>query len=411
MSNQKPKPITITLKYYNDEKIVELPLKYDDFIKNICSMLIIQIEFVKTFHFYYQNTADLKVYFIKNESDYKLFLKTCSEKNAKVLNIKLSDDNTNNIIIKDNNNEDSKEDIKEISINNNINYKESFIEEEKEEKEEKINLIDNNININHININKKNSENIFNNIDDDLEAIEFSMISENKNININKNENNINNININNNNPINNKIIMPVNNAKLNIFCNVCKHNKIIDVVYYCKDCNLFFCETCEIDLGRIHQHCYYKIKNKRQYDEMIKNPDNVNIVNQKGNFIQNLNRSNANKGAIIQNSVKEIISEGSKILGNLKTSITNFFNPNEIDDSNNPNEINNPYEINNYNAKVDNEVNANNENKYKSLVAQAKSKYNLTDITDDEIEKALIQHKGNIDDAVAMLLLKNDDL
>ena len=54
MSNQKPKPITITLKYYNDEKIVELPLKYDDFIKNICSMLIIQIEFVKTFHFYYQ---------------------------------------------------------------------------------------------------------------------------------------------------------------------------------------------------------------------------------------------------------------------------------------------------------------------------------------------------------------------
>ena len=409
MSNQKPKPITITLKYYNDEKIVELPLKYDDFIKNICSMLIIQIEFVKTFHFYYQNTADLKVYFIKNESDYKLFLKTCSEKNAKVLNIKLSDDNTNNIIIKDNNNEDSKEDIKEISINNNINYKESFIEEEKEEKEEKINLIDNNIN--HINISKKNSENIFNNIDDDLEAIEFSMISENKNININKNENNINNININNNNQINNKIIMPSNNAKLNIFCNVCKHNKIIDVVYYCKDCNLFFCETCEIDLGRIHQHCYYKIKNKRQYDEMIKNPDNVNIVNQKGNFIQNLNRSNANKGAIIQNSVKEIISEGSKILGNLKTSITNFFNPNEIDDSNNPNEINNPYEINNYNPKVDNEVNANNENKYKLLVAQAKSKYNLTDITDDEIEKALIQHKGNIDDAVAMLLLKNDDL
>ena len=409
MSNQKPKPITITLKYYNDEKIVELPLKYDDFIKNICSMLIIQIEFVKTFHFYYQNTVDLKVYFIKNESDYKLFLKTCSEKNAKVLNIKLSDDNTNNIIIKDNNNEDSKEDIKEISINNNINYKESFIEEEKEEKEEKINLIDNNIN--HINISKKNSENIFNNIDDDLEAIEFSMISENKNININKNENNINNININNNNQINKKIIMPSNNAKLNIFCNVCKHNKIIDVVYYCKDCNLFFCETCEIDLGRIHQHCYYKIKNKRQYDEMIKNPDNVNIVNQKGNFIQNLNRSNANKGAIIQNSVKEIISEGSKILGNLKTSITNFFNPNEIDDSNNPNEIINPYEINNYNPKVDNEVNANNENKYKSLVAQAKSKYNLTDITDDEIEKALIQHKGNIDDAVAMLLLKNDDL
>ena len=409
MSNQKPKPITITLKYYNDEKIVELPLKYDDFIKNICSMLIIQIEFVKTFHFYYQNTADLKVYFIKNESDYKIFLKTCSEKNAKVLNIKLSDDNTNNIIIKDNNNEDSKEDIKEISINNNINYKESFIEEEKEEKEEKINLIDNNIN--HINISKKNSENIFNNIDDDLEAIEFSMISENKNININKNENNINNININNNNPINKKIIMPSNNAKLNIFCNVCKHNKIIDVVYYCKDCNLFFCETCEIDLGRIHQHCYYKIKSKRQYDEMIKNPDNVNIVNQKGNFIQNLNRSNANKGAIIQNSVKEIISEGSKILGNLKTSITNFFNPNEIDDSKYPNEINNPYEINKYNPKVDNEVNANNENKYKSLVAQAKSKYNLTDITDDEIEKALIQHKGNIDDAVAMLLLKNDDL
>ena len=39
----------------------------------------------------------------------------------------------------------------------------------------------------------------------------------------------------------------------------------------------------------------------------------------------------------------------------------------------------------------------------------QAKSLYNLSKFNDTDIEKALIQHKGNIEEAVSMLLLDNN--
>ena len=384
----KQESINVTIKYYEDEKFVTLPLDFNIFIKNICNMLSIPEEKKENFQFSYQNESDLKIYFIKNAEDYNLLLKTCKEQKTKILNIQLSNDF-----------EDKKNEIKNKEDNANINN------------------INNIIQINNDNTNKNNSENIPINIDENLEAMEFSYLNADNNIiekNNNKNNNQINN-NIN-NNQINEQNNPSELNKNFNIDCSICKQNKFTDIVYYCSDCKLFFCDKCEIDIGKIHKHCYYKIRNKKQYNEL---KDSLNSFGNKfQNLNKNINKSIINTGNSIENSVKGIFSEGSKIIGNIGNTIKNFFNSNENDANKNKNnnnndinsnELNNPYEVKNEQKQENKDKNNLNQNQIKSLVMQAKSLYNLSKFNDMEIEKALIQHKGNIEEAVSMLLLDNN--
>ena len=109
------------------------------------------------------------------------------------------------------------------------------------------------------------------------------------------------------------------------------------------------------------------------------------------------------------------MFSEGSKFIGNIGNTRINFFNPNENDVNQNnnnndigSNELNNPYEAKNEQNQENNNYNPDEIN-LKSLVMQAKSLYNLSKFNDTDIEKALIQHKGNIEEAVSMLLLDNN--
>ena len=403
----EPEPIKVTIKFYEEEKFVELPLDYDVFIQNICNMLQTEKELIGTFQFSYQNNSDLKIYLIKNSDDYLLFLKTCAEKNANTINVQLaSEDNIENNNIQ----------IKDTSENKIIIEEEKEIKKEKDEGEDNINNKFNNIQINNnINNYKKNSGNIANNIEDDLGALEFSMLSEKENINNknNKNDNINNNIinkNINNNIISNDQINFQASNVKFNLKCDICKKEKLFDIIYYCKDCDIFFCDVCEVEIGKIHKHCYYKIRNKNQYYEIKGKADS--IPKKLDNMNQALNNSIINKGQIIENSVKGIWSEGSKFLGNIGNSIRNFFGSNENDNNqnnNNPNELNNPYEIKNDMGQNNNDNNIPDDNQMKLLIAQAKANYNLTDISDIDIERALVQHKGNIDEAVSMLLLNNN--
>ena len=384
----KQESINVTIKYYEDEKFVTLPLDFNIFIKNICNMLSIPEEKKENFQFSYQNESDLKIYFVKNAEDYNLLLKTCKDKKTKILNIQLSNDF-----------EDKKNEIQNKEDNANINN------------------INNIIQINNDNSNKNNSENIPINIDENLEAMEFSYLNADNNIiekNNNKNNNQINN-NIN-NNQINEQNNPSELNKNFNINCSICNQNKFTDIVYYCSDCKLFFCDKCEIDIGKIHKHCYYKIRNKKQYNEL---KDSLNSFGNKfQNLNKNINKSIINTGNSIENSVKGIFSEGSKIIGNIGNTIKNFFNSNENDANKNKNnnnndinsnELNNPYEVKNEQKQENKDKNNLNQNQIKSLVMQAKSLYNLSKFNDMEIEKALIQHKGNIEEAVSMLLLDNN--
>ena len=75
-----------------------------------------------------------------------------------------------------------------------------------------------------------------------------------------------------------------------NINCDNCKQKKSSDIVYYCSDCKIFFCEACEDNIGKIHKHCYYKMRNKKQYEGL------KNSINTFGKFLDNSNISFMNE-------------------------------------------------------------------------------------------------------------------
>jgi hypothetical protein len=71
------------------------------------------------------------------------------------------------------------------------------------------------------------------------------------------------------NNDIVKSVLPPV--ASFPTYCNVCQKFPLVKVLYFCLNCQLFLCEDCEKNLGYNHRHCYYKIRNKEQYQEILK--------------------------------------------------------------------------------------------------------------------------------------------
>ena len=425
-----------TIKYYVQEIRVELPMNYTEFTNCLSTMLQIPKEVINKFKIYYINSSDNKEYIIDNSLKYIIFLKNVRNRNTGIINIEL----INNI-----------DEQKEKNNNQNENNQ-NIIKIKKEEKDEGgddllINPYKQSYSRDE-DIKQKNSGNASNNIEKDFESLEFSILEEEKdnnknenkiNINDNINNNNIKNRNIDNINPYsqpapevgrerddkNNNIInkninsyygqnklvdnqirgvpIPVN---FDIECNYCKNNKIIGKVFYCKNCSIFFCSNCEEDIGIKHPHCYYKIRNKEQYQEISKMHNNHN--NKLRNPYDNNNNNNNYNSIIVENinPFKEIVSEGSKIIENIKSttynSVIKFFNINN--NANNNNSNNNINQNTQKNNNLNNQNNVGNNNFIKSLVEKAKSQYNLNNINDDEIERALIIAKGNIDKAVELI-------
>jgi hypothetical protein len=98
------------------------------------------------------------------------------------------------------------------------------------------------------------------------ESIEFGNSDDN---NINNNKNNkfeIDNIF---SNTITKSVLPPV--ISFPSYCNICQKFPIVKVMFFCLDCQLNLCEDCEKNLGYNHRHCYYKIRNKEQYQEILK--------------------------------------------------------------------------------------------------------------------------------------------
>ena len=429
-----------TIKYYKQEITVELPMNYSTFINHLSDMLQISEEMIKNFIIYYINSSDNKKKLIDNSVNYIFFLDSVKNNKTDKIYIELTNNienneeinNNNKLIIKEdkeNLNNIQKEDKKDDCDLLNNPYKESFCDDKK-------------INENEKEIIKKNSDNILNNIDDDNESLEFSFLDEKKvskdnncidnkkKIKINKNiddinENNINNIN--NNGNINknvnsyygqNKLVdnqirgAPIS-VNFNIECNFCKNNKIIGIIFYCNNCSIFFCSNCEKKISLNHPHSYYQIRNKEQFKEIcIMHNNKINKPNE--SYAPNYNRNINHNNSINKNPIADIISEGSKIVGNTFNSFITFFNLNN--NQNNSNSINNNnYRINNrnnYNNQnfqrnnyINNQNNNTNNNNINSLLEKAKSQYNLEQFDDDEIKKSLIISKGNIDKAVALLL------
>ena len=99
---------------------------------------------------------------------------------------------------------------------------------------------------------------------------------------------------------------VPKKIIRFSSYCNICNKFPIINTMYYCRNCDLNLCENCEKKVGLSHRHCYYKITNKEQYEEIL----NIKIEEIKKNRNKNLNDrtqiNNRNNG--ILNSIIGII-------------------------------------------------------------------------------------------------------
>ena len=278
--------LNATIKYYDQEIRVELPINYSDFTNCLSTMLQASKEMINNLNIYYINLADNKKYKVDNSTNYNLFLNTVRNQNTDILNIELPNNNehqeeinpqikdykinnntgqnnnnkkVNEIIIKENNNPNKIYFNIKKSNNNRYNISNmNHIYNKNQLKIEKEKNMPNNINLNNqqkkdieeedslnnpykesfyvddIKINeeedtniKKISGDIIKKVDDS-EAIEFSILDDLKNNNkIEKNENiniiNKNKINDNNNiNCINNKNI----NKNINSYYG---QNKLVD--------------------------------------------------------------------------------------------------------------------------------------------------------------------------------------
>ena len=389
------------IKYYDQIITVELPIDYNKFINCLSEMLQIPEEMIENFKIFYID-INCKVFVIKNSEDYSNFLYSVKYKKTKILNIELIDNieekkkfQNQNIILQK---KEDKENTNKVRLNNP--YKEYIFEEDTK-------LIGDNT--------KQDSRSILNNIKN-IENIEFSFLDEEKLNKEKKEKNNGRNLIFkyknNNNNIINKNINSYYGQNKLvdnqirgapiqinfNIECYYCKNKKMNGIAFYCKNCSIFFCYNCEEEIGKNHQHCYYKVRNIEQFRE-ISNIHNNNLNNQiKNPYDININSISNNNS--VENKLTDILSEGSKIieskLHNTYDSIINFFNLN--------NNNTNIKIINRQNFKRNNNIQNNNINDIKTIIEQAKSQYNLEQIGDDEIERALIITKGNIDKAVGLL-------
>ena len=425
------------LIFYGDEVPLVFPPLYSNFIPLVREILGLDENFLSNVKLSYRDSDDDKIE-IKNEEDYKLFIeeinkgkqmlmtvevkedssldiKSCSssilnyvekksgninnfteevKKNSVELSEEINNNKNNNIKLDLNENIDNDfnndENSNKLIMNNNIeinnnNKKEENKSENIKNLDEQINNNNNNININMNNklnenninqIPQKNNININNNINNPNQNQNIPQMSQNQNnININNNNNNnINNININNKNSNASQLnINKLTNKYLYMIsfpyaCSLCKVGPLYRVMYFCKDCNLIICSRCEQVEGERHYHPLYKVQNGSQFQNL-----NINGVTTLDKFMDSM--------------------EGA--YNKAYNSVLGFFGAGQNNDNNN----------NNNNSRVQQQQKQQQVPQLVSVVQLARNIYDLRNVSDQQIEEALIKSKGNIDQAVFSLV------
>ena len=351
-----------SIKFYDDEKKVLFPKDYKEFNLKLGQMLGLTGDFLKCVKMSYLDEEKDNVE-IKNESDYQQFFESAKKQEGKAqINIQIAEESNIDIkkcsdsMIAFVENANIVEQEKNSTLSKEVNKGESNNEPKNEKSKEKLE----NGNIN--NGNKK--ENVSNQI--------------NQNNNNNINQNNTNQINNNNQN----NIVPPHQNRQnnqpqvFNIGCHFCKRFPLNQVVYFCKDCNCVFCSLCEQQIGIVHEHPIYKIQNQNQFNYF--------------HFSQN---------ARMEKIMNDIGKKAEDVYNSVYNSVAGFFGiKNDNNNNNNPNNINNANNINNDNNQI------HQAQRQFSLIEQARSRYDLSKVSDKEIEEALKKTNNNIDDAVILL-------
>jgi transposase-like protein len=236
--NENYNKIEGKIQYDDYEKNLSFPDNYDILIEEILSLFNIPEEKKPFLIITYKNTSgdSLK---ITNQEEYLDFLTKIKEKEL------------NNII--------------SVSIQKIIKNKiQPFIEEvydkddkDIEEDEDKDELL---LRQGHVFLKNKNAQSeIYGDKMELAESIEGNINNENNKFDID--------------NIFNNEVVKSVLPPMTSFpsYCNSCQKFPIVKIMYYCDKCQLYLCEDCEKNLGYNHRHCYYKIRNKEQYQEILK--------------------------------------------------------------------------------------------------------------------------------------------
>jgi len=236
--------IQISLSFGGDKTRITINSDYSSFVTGICIIFKISKEDLDSLNLYYYD-ADKDKINITNESDYEIFYSQAKDKIVKKFYIEIK--------------EDSKLDIEKCSTNF-FQYKEmleegqicfgneKYTEDEEDEKDEE--------NKNTICIQEEKIENI--------------ILEESNN---NKNNDNTNNINfIDNYFKENDKNDSNNNNIAKETFkctCKRCEEYPIINVLYYCPECDLILCEKCAKKMEE-HEHELLKAETNEEYNEAV---------------------------------------------------------------------------------------------------------------------------------------------
>ena len=411
------------IKFYEDQVDVNFSEKFDEFQKLLGEILGLTEDILTNVRLTYKDD-DGDTIEIKNEEDYKLFIEEI-KKNKIVIELLVEVKEESNILIKkcssslfsyveknsgniNNLSENIKEQQKSIEMTDEI--KPNIIQNEIKEEQKGIINNENNINNNIINENNINNENneINNNINNNNILIKNNNIESNLVIN-NPNDKKQNRINLNNNvniqnnniNNINNKIPNQPRNSQINnpqrpniqnpqqipqnlqiqnrnpylyilsfpYACIICRRAPIYRAIFFCRECNMIICPQCELREGPTHLHPLYKAQNEAQFKDL-------NIFN-------------------ITEMDKYMDKIGVKLEDTYKSVLGFFHKNNNVNDINNNSNIENPNRSKLPVAKGP---------EWLSLVHIARSNYDLKNITDLQIEQALIKTRGNIDEAVILL-------
>ena len=246
--------------YGEYEKIITFPKEYENFINNIISLFHIPEDKKPLLIITYKNIYGDSIKILSKE-EYSDFL------------LKLSENEIQNIVFIS---------IQETIKNKIKSYNEDIYDQDDDEneKENDLNNKDDDSFLRKGHIFEKNQNSLKSEINGGRGLVINKILNES--IENDDESNKIDNIF---NNDIVKSVLPPLTN--FTSYCNICQKFPIVKVMYYCIDCQLYLCEDCEKNLGYNHRHCYYKIRNKEQYQEMLKMETKIN---------NNINDKNINK-------------------------------------------------------------------------------------------------------------------
>ena len=243
--------IKISLSFDSKKTQITINSDYSNFITEICEIINISKEDSDSLNLYYYDADEDKIN-ITNESDYEIFYSQAKDEIVKEFYLEIKKDSKLNMRLCLTNFK------KYLETKGEEQYKDDDIKQENNEiknEKNKIEDAEDEENKNTIFIQEEKNENII---------LEES--NTNNNNDPNNNKNNINFIQENDINDENNN-----NNVKetFNCPCNRCKENPIINVLYYCPECDLHLCEKCAKIIDD-HGHELLKVESNEEYNEAV---------------------------------------------------------------------------------------------------------------------------------------------